>query len=183
MNKKILFTIAILLIFFNIFANASYILQLKYENGIITQEAVYPTDAISTPNYEGSLDLTLGNYSTTIGIPVLEAIDGPSGKVGIRESTSPEVFVVVDEVPTGTTLTIKDITGTTLISEPLIEVTNITPNTPVSDTSSDGAGLVLGGILLLVILLVVGVIGIGIVGIIVFFLFIKKKPSSGFKKK
>ena len=183
MNTKVLFTITLLLIFFSIFANASYILQLKYENGVITQEAVYPSDALATPNYEGALDLTLGNYSTTIGLPMLEAVDGPNGKVGIRENTSPEIFVIVNEVPVGTTLTIKDITGATLLSEPLIEVTNITPNTPVSDTSSDGAGLVLGGILLLVILLVVGVIGIGIVGIIVFFLFIKKKPSSGFKKK
>ncbi|MFA6065114.1 MAG: hypothetical protein WCW44_06260 [archaeon] len=175
MNKKLIFTIALLLIFFGVFVNASYILQLKYENGIITQEAVYPSAAIATPNFEGALDLTLGNYSTTIGLPMLEAIDGPSGKVGIRENTSPEIFVVVSEVPVGTTLTIKDISGNTLLSEPLKEVTNITPNTPAKDTSTDGTGIVLGGILLIIILIILGLIGLGVVGVIVFFLFIKKK--------
>ncbi|MEK6959269.1 MAG: hypothetical protein AABW59_04465 [archaeon] len=182
MNKKIIFTLALMLIFFGIFANASYILQLRYENGQVIQEAVYPSNADATPSADDALELTLGNYSTTIGFPMLEAVDSPSGAAGVHEKSSPRIFVIVDEVPTGTTLAIQDVTGNVLLSEPLKQAVeegefSQAQTDLVQNDSSSGIGAIVGIIIMLIIAVVIVAIPVVVIGAVVFLFILKKKPK------
>jgi hypothetical protein len=130
------------------------------------------------------MDLTLGNYSTTIGFPLLEATDTPSGTNGVHESSDPEVFVIVDEVPIGTTLTIKDAEGSTLLSEPLKELT-LPPtleqiqasNEENTSSAAAGAGVLLGGFILLLIMGIGCIVVLIVVIVIAYFVFFKKKTN------
>jgi flagellar basal body-associated protein FliL len=177
MNKKIIFVMLALVLISSI-VSANYLVQLKYENGVVTQEAVYETSAAPTQNYEGALNLSIGTYSTSIEFPLLVSTDGQIGTRGVHEVQSAETFVVIPTSTQDRTITITDVTGNTLLSEPLKEVT--TPEMIAqgqTESDSTGTGLVIGGVLLLVLLLGIGIVVLIVILVVVYFVFLKKKTQ------
>lgn len=134
----------------SLLASASYLIQLKYEQGVVTQEEVYDVD--STPDTgAGGYEISVGSYNTNFSFPLILVSDSPGffdangtqvlkpdADQVVKEETSGEAFIVVPEVPDGTILSISNGTHT-LLNEPLKQAKQITqgssqtpPSTPTT---------------------------------------------------
>lgn len=118
-----------LLLCFCFLANAGYLIQLKYENGVVTQQEVYEIE--SEPDAStGGYEVSVGGYSTNISFPIVtmndpkglfadngtQVVRPPSESIITEEEA--ETFIVFPEVPDGSELVVRNATHT-LLSEPL----------------------------------------------------------------
>jgi len=176
------------------FACASYIVELTYSGGVVTQTGVYYTNAEpSSPG--GNFTYTIGSSSGSLNFPILEMHDArnnesePAGFAPVVKKTEAVAYIVVPDsaIPstgTGASENLKVMNGTqVLLDEPLKTPTRLVPSvapqagqttttgsstetaTPgTTQGSDDGAGLDL----------FIGLI-IGAIAVVAILVFLKKK--------
>lgn len=140
-------------------ASANYLVHLKYENGLVTQEAVYETNASAPSETFGAYDVSVGSYSAKFSFPVWVIHDPqnlfdengnqvkiPKADEVITQETVAEALVVVPSAPPGSKLKVSN-NGTVLLEEELKSPVSVEV---VGKSSEGGCGsaFIIAGILL-----------------------------------
>jgi len=121
--------------------SASYLVQLKYDNGKVTQEKVYEIDAAASALSGGDFNVTVGNFQTSFAYPIMmkdydvaysENMSNPPETMVIP--TTFETFVVVPDVQAGANVAVKNGTAV-LLNEPIKKAVEIEPK-PTSNATS-----------------------------------------------
>jgi hypothetical protein len=125
-------------------ANASYLVHLKYENGVVTQEEVFDVNMSPDTGGPGAFQASLNGYSSNFSFPSLTMYDYASsdsfnaselpGEQIVRINTASDAFVVLPQAPSGSQLQVSN-SSATLLNEPIQTPTPFEP--PVATCSSD----------------------------------------------
>jgi hypothetical protein len=145
MKMKVFAILPILLILLGMFGivSANYLVHLTYDNGKVTQDAVYYIDSATYESDEGEMNVTVGDYESALSFPLMVMhdytnISESDTRQQVEFVTKAEAYVVVPEVPAGTNIVVSNGTDT-LLNEPIKKAVDLEPKiitTPTNKTTT-----------------------------------------------